>query len=391
MFNIQLPDIFYRRRFRFWLINVVSATVVLGIVAYLTTTGVLTQDLSFNLFTESFRADVSGGFINIFANDPVWVAFLKGIGNTLMLVVLGIFLASFIGLAIGIFRLAKHPVLSGIATVYVELFRNLPLLLIMYYFANVVITTSFPKVEVGLGIPNVLYFSNGGIATPTLTQNHGLWWIWVLLLVVALAASIALRIFLKRREDDTGKSTRPVLWSTVLFFGLAIITYLATVFPVGISLPSIDLVNTVTNTFAYSNGFILSKGYAAGLVALTLYFSAFIAEIVRGALLAIPHGQTEASQAIGLSAYQRLTLVILPQALRIMIPSINNEYQNLNKDAALTHLITYAEVVFVATQVANNRGNQIALFLGVFAVYVILNLIISTIMNLLNRSVQVTT
>ena len=158
-------------------------------------------------------------------------------------------------------------------------------------------------------------------------------------------------------------------------------------FPVGISLPTID-----TTGFAkYDGGFVLGKGYAAGLIALTLYFSAFIAEIVRGAILAIPYGQTEASQAIGLSAYQRLTLVILPQALRIMIPSINNEYQNLNKDSALTHFITYAEVVFVATQVANNRGNVVLLFLGVFMVYVILNLIISTIMNLLNRSVQVTT
>ena len=386
MFNVQLPDLFYRRRFRFWLINVSAVAVVLGIIIYLTTIAGLTQDFSFNLFTQPFQADVSGGFINIFATDPVWVAFLKGVGNTLMLVILGIFLASFIGLAIGVFRLAKHPILSGMATVFVELFRNLPLLLIMLFLANVVIT-SFSSIEEAVGIPNVLYLSNRGIATPNLAQNHDFWWVWVLLLVVALVAAIALRIFLKRREDDTGKSTRPVLWSTVLFFGLAIITYLVTVFPVGISLPTID-----TTGFAkYEGGFVLGKGYAAGLVALTLYFSAFIAEIVRGAILAIPYGQTEASQAIGLSAYQRLTLVILPQALRIMIPSINNEYQNLNKDSALTHFITYAEVVFVATQVANNRGNVILLFLGVFMVYVILNLIISTIMNLLNRSVQVTT
>ena len=386
MFNIQLPDLFYRRRFRFWLINVGAAAVVLGIIIYLTTIGAITQDFSFSLFTQPFNADVSGGFVSLFATDPVWVAFLKGVANTLMLVVLGIFLASFIGLAIGVFRLAKHPVLSGMATVFVELFRNLPLLMIMFFFANVVIT-DLAEVEAGVGIPNVLYFSKRGIATPTLSQGHDFWWVWVILMVVVLVASIALRIFLKRREDDTGKSTRPVLWSTVLFFGLAIITYLVAVFPVGISLPTID-----TTGFAkYDGGFVLGKGYAAGLIALTLYFSAFIAEIVRGAILAIPYGQTEASQAIGLSAYQRLTLVILPQALRIMIPSINNEYQNLNKDSALTHLITYPEVVFVATQVANNRGNIIVLFLGVFAVYVILNLIISTIMNLINRSVQVTT
>ena len=391
MFNIQLPDLFYRRRFRFWLINIVSAAVVIGIVAYLAA-GIIAKDLDFGLYVESFRSDVSGGFINIFANDPIWLATLKGVGNTLTLVVLGIFLASFMGLAIGIFRLAKHPILSGMAGMYVEFFRNLPLLVIMYFFLNVVLT-NLPDLEDGAGIPNFLYFSNKSIATPNLTQNHDFWWVWVLLLVVAIVASIALRIFLKRREDDTGKSTRPVLWSTVLFFGFAIITYLATVFPVGISLPTIAVFNpeAKVDVFVYASGFILPLGYMAGLISLVLYFSAFIAEIVRGAILAIPYGQTEASQAIGLSAYQRLTLVILPQALRIMIPSINNEYQNLNKDAALTHLVTYAEVVFVANQVANNRGTYIELFLGVFLVYVTLNLIISTIMNLVNRSAQVTT
>ena len=386
MFNVQLPDLFYRRRFRFWLINLGAAAVVLGIVIYLVVR-LSAQDLAFDFYDESFRADVSGGFINIFFSDPIWLASLKGVANTLLLVVLGVFLASIIGLVIGIFRLAKNPILSGVAALYVELFRNLPLLVIMYFFLNVVFT-NFPALQDGAGIPNFLYFSNRGIATPNLSQNNDFWWVWVLLLVVALVASIALRIFLKRREDATGKSTRPVLWSTVLFFGLAIVTYLATVFPVGISLPTID---SEARFPTYADGFILPLGYAAGLVSVTLYFSAFIAEIVRGAIQAISHGQTEAAQAIGLSSYQRLTLVILPQALRIMIPSLNNEYQNLNKDSALSHLITYAEIIFVSLQVANNRGNVIELFLGVFLIYIILNLIISGVMNLLNRSVQVTT
>ena len=386
MFNVQLPDLFYRRRFRFWLINIGAAAVVLGIIIYLAVR-LSAQDLSFDFYNESFRADVSGGFINIFFSDPIWLASLKGVANTLLLVVLGVFLASIIGLVVGVLRLAKNPILSSGASLFVELFRNLPLLVIMYFFLNVVFT-NLPALQDGAGIPNVLYFSNRGIATPNLAQNHGFWWVWVLLLIVVLAASIALRIFLKRREDATGKSTRPILWSTVLFFGLAIITYLATVFPIGISLPTID---SEARFPTYADGFILPLGYAAGLVSVTLYFSAFIAEIVRGAIQAIPHGQTEASQAIGLSAYQRLTLVILPQALRIMIPSLNNEYQNLNKDSALSHLITYAEIIFVSLQVANNRGNVIELFLGVFLIYIILNLVISGVMNILNRSVQVTT
>ena len=392
MFNIPLPDLFYRRRFRFWLINIVAATVVLGIISYGLFV-VFNKGLDFGLYADSFRSDVSSGFIDIYFADPIWLAFFKGVANSLLVVVLSLFLASFMGLAIGVFRLAKNPVLSSMAALYVEFFRNLPLLVLMFFFLNVVFTNSLPKLDEGAGIPNFLYFSNSAIATPNLTSNHGFWWVWVILLIVSLVASIALRIFLKRREDDTGKSTRPVLWSTVLFFGLATITYFVSVLPVGVSLPTIEVFDpeAVVPILGYTNGFILPLGFAAGLVALTLYFSAFIAEIVRGAIQAIPHGQTEASQAIGLSAYQRLTLVILPQALRIMIPSLNNEYQNLNKDAALVHLITYADGIFVALQVANNRSKVIELFLGVFVVYVILNLIISTIMNILNRSARVTT
>ena len=352
------------------------------LIAYL-----IRQDFRYDFISLPFATDISGGLFKIASSDFVWVAALKGVGNTIALVGIGIVISSIIGLLVGVARLSRNPLLAGLARLYVEVLRNVPLLVLMFMFAFVIFA-SLPSIATQAGIPGLIYFSNRGIAVPQLTAAGGLWWVWVLLAVAALVGSTRLGRALRQRESATGRKTysRLIAFSAWLLF--ALVSFLALGRPIRVAGPMIDQ----TSLFpSYSQGAILSLGYVSALFAISLYFGGFIAEIVRGSIQAIPKQQTEAAEALGLSAPQRFVLVILPQALQIMIPALNNEYQNANKDSSLAHLITYSEVVFVAIQVANNRGHFVELFIGVFVVFVLLNLLISSTMNLLNKAVRVVT
>ena len=184
----------------------------------------------------------------------------------------------------------------------------------------------------------------------------------------------------------TGESTYGNTWGAAVFVGIAAASYVALLFPVRVTLPDVE--QATSGFFTYEGGNHLGLGYISALVALTLYFSAFIAEIVRGSIQAVPHGQTEAAASLGLTAYQRFSLIILPQALRIMIPSLNNEYQNANKDSTLAHVIAYGEIVLISNRIVNNSGNLLQTYLFIFVVFVFTNLIISLIMNTINKNVQ---
>jgi general L-amino acid transport system permease protein len=206
-------------------------------------------------------------------------------------------------------------------------------------------------------------------------------------LLGAATAAWLVRRSRARREARTGESLHPNAWGTAVFVLIGAVAYAALLFPVRLTLP--DVTQSASGFFSYTGGNLLGLGYLSALVSLTLYFSAYIAEIVRGSLQAVPHGQTEASASLGLSTYQRFSLIILPQALRIMIPSLNNEYQNANKDSTLAHAIAYGEIVLISNRIINNTGNLLQTYLFIFFVFVITNLIISLIMNAINRKVQI--
>ena len=325
-------------------------------------------------------------FLNVEASDPRWLGMLKGAGNTISVVLFAISVSSILGLLVGVARLAVNPVVNRIGLVYVELFRNLPLLLIMFFFAFAAFR-ALPRIEEELGFGGVFYISNRGIAIPWLQTDNQFWWAWLLAVVVAGAIGWQVRKRRDRQEDETGQSLRPNTWGFGIFAGISLVVYLALLMPIRPDLPSVSL--SESGFFGYTGGNLLGLGYISALISLTLYFSAFIAEIVRGSIQAVPHGQTEASAALGLTAYQRFTLIILPQALRIMIPALNNEFQNANKDSTLAHAIAYGEIVLISNRIVNNSGNLLQTYAFIFLVFVATNLIISFIMNTINRNVQI--
>ncbi len=323
--------------------------------------------------------------LEVEGSDPRWQAMLKGAGNTISVVVFAIALSSFLGLMVGVARLANNPILTRLGKVYVETFRNLPLLLIMFFFFFGVFG-SLPQIQSRTGIDGFLYVSNRGLAIPWLEPTHSMWWIWPLVLVAAAVVAVTVRRRKDRKEEETGQSMRGNTWAAGIFLGVAVVSFIALVFPLRLTLP--DVVQSASGFYGYQGGNEMKLGYISALVSLTLYFSAFIAEIVRGSIQAVPHGQVEAASSLGFTAYQRFTLIVLPQALRIMIPALNNEYQNANKDSTLAHVIAYGEIVLISNRIVNNAGNLLQTYLFIFLVFILTNLIISTIMNTINRNVQ---
>ena len=382
-----LTSFWYRSSTRRLTVNLVVGGIAAFVAVY------IVYSIAANLFDFDFLFGPYGSpdrssifsMLEIEASDPRWLGMLKGAGNTISVVVFAIALSSFLGLAVGVARLANNPIITRLGKFYVETFRNLPLLLIMFFFAFGVFR-ELPRIESEAGLSGFFYISNRGAAVPWLVAAHSFWWVWPIVLAITAYAALRVRRAREKQEELTGLSTYPAAWSVTIFAAVAVASYIALLFPLRITLP--DVVQASSGFFAYEGGNHFGLGYISALVSLTLYFSAFIAEIVRGSIQAVPHGQVEASASLGLSAYQRFTLIILPQALRIMIPSLNNEYQNANKDSTLAHVIAYGEIVLISNRIVNNSGNLLQTYLFIFMVFVLTNLVISLVMNTINRNVQ---
>ena len=384
----SLSELWYRRRSRYLLVNAVVgffAAAVALYFAYSIATNFFDFDFLFGPYGSPDRTSIVP-FLNVEASDPRWLGMLKGAGNTISVVLFAIAASSILGLLVGVARLSTNPLVNRMGLCFVELFRNLPLLLIMFFFAFAAFR-ALPRIEEELGVSGLFYISNRGIAIPWLQTDNQFWWVWLLAVVVAGTVGWQVRKRRVRREFDTGEVLRPNSWGLGLFAGIALIAYLGLLMPIRPDLPSVSV--SESGFFGYTGGNLLGLGYISALISLTLYFSAFIAEIVRGSIRAVHHGQTEASAALGLTAYQRFTLIILPQALRIMIPALNNEFQNANKDSTLAHAIAYGEIVLISNRIVNNSGNLLQTYAFIFVVFVTTNLIISFIMNTINRNVQI--
>ncbi len=388
MLKQYLKDIWFKKRSRYLAVNL-TVGVVAGIIA-----GYVVYSIAVNLFDFDFLFGPYGSpdrssifqILDVEAGDPRWLGMLKGAGNTMSVVAFAILFSSLLGLAVGVARLSSNPIINRLGALYVELFRNLPLLLIMFFFAFGVARV-LPKIEARSGWSGVLYISNRGLAIPWLESAHSLWWLWLVALLGAAAMAWLVRRSRAGREARTGESMYPNVWGTAVFLLIGAAAYAALLFPVRLTFP--DVTQSTAGFFSYTGGNPLGLGYLSALVSLTLYFGAFIAEIVRGSIQAVPRGQVEASASLGLSAYQRFSLIVLPQALRVMIPSLNNEYQNTNKDSTLAHAIAYGEIVLISNRIINNTGNLLQTYMFIFFVFVITNLIISLIMNTVNRNVQI--
>ena len=318
------------------------------------------------------------------SKESRFAAYLVGVWNTLRLVTVGILLATVLGIVAGVARLSGNWLVSRLATVYVETVRNTPLL-VQIVFWWLAVFLALPQISEQLSLAEIVFVSNRGLALPSI-EPRGLTLLWLALVVVAGVVAWLVRRRRARLEDRTGDSARPNTWGLLIFVGLSFAAFLATALPLELSIP--EIVTSGANIQRYEGGVTVTPQFAAVLVALATYTGAFIAEIVRGSIQALPRGQSEAADAVGLSPYQRTTLIILPQALRTMIPPLTNQYLSLTKNSSLAIAVGYSELFFVGNVIINNVGHAVPMFVLVILTYQAMSFAISAGMNYLNSRVQ---
>ncbi len=306
-------------------------------------------------------------------------AFLVGLLNTLLAAGVGIVLATLLGFVIGVARLSRNWLVAKLAAIYVEVVRNIPLLLQLFFWYFAVLR-ALPSPRQSLSAGESLFLNIRGLYLPKPIPEPGFWWIPAALLV-ALAAAIAVSRWARARRERTGRSFPAALVSAVLVAGLPVIAGAATGWPLGFDAP-------VLKGFNFHGGLVLIPEFVALVLALALYTAAFIAEIVRAGILSVSRGQTEAAQALGLTRGQTLRLVVIPQALRVIVPPLTSQYLNLTKNSSLAAAIAYPELVSVfAGTVLNQTGQAIEVIAITMAVYLAISLLIALAMNMYNRRI----
>jgi general L-amino acid transport system permease protein len=370
-------------RFRAVLYQVLAVIVVVGAAAYL-----LSNTLQ-NLQERSIRTGFAflsreSGFrigespIPYSAADSYGRAYLVGILNTLRVSCLGIILATGIGLLVGVARLSKNWLVARVASVYVETLRNIPLLLQLFFWYTL-ITHSLPTAREALTILPGVYLSKSGLTFPTL-QGHPVHPYMLLAGVVGCLLAWTWTHWARRYQTATGRRRPLLLPSLGLILGLPLLVWLVAGAPIAVDVPA-------RTRFAFTGGSSVTPEFLALLTGLTLYTAAFIAETVRGGIQAVPWGQTEAAAALGLRRGLALRLVILPQALRIIIPPTTSQYLNLTKNSSLAVAIGYPDLVSITNTSLNQTGQAIECIAIMMAIYLTISLTISAVMNVYNRYV----
>ena len=306
--------------------------------------------------------------------EPYWKAYLIGFTNTLRVAILGIILTTILGTLIGVGRFSRNALVRGLCVVYVEFFRNIPVLLqlLMWYlmFTEILPASSEPW-EVG-----PFFLSKGGLNFPIPEWANGhMWAAWGLL------AGVGAAVFYRKKAqlafEATGK-LKSMFWVPVaIALAGAFIGWLVGGAPTAMNVP-------IKGEFAIENGGALTPEFLSVLLGLTIYTAAFVAEVVRGGIQSVSAGQAEASSALGLNRGQTMRLVMLPQALRVIIPPVTNQYLNLTKNSSLAVAIGYPDVVSIANTAINQTGRAVECIAVIMLVYLSTSLFTSFMMNWYN-------
>ncbi|EJG0780538.1 amino acid ABC transporter permease [Vibrio parahaemolyticus] len=305
--------------------------------------------------------------------------FIVGLLNTALVSVLGIILATAIGFTMGVARLSTNWLVSRLAAVYIETFRNIPLLLqiFFWYFA---VLQALPSARQSLSLGEAIFLNVRGLYFPAPVFNEGSG-VVIAAFIIGLIATISISIWARNKQRLTGQQTPMGRIGLGLLVGLPLLVYFVSGMPISLEYPQLK-------GFNFKGGISIIPELAALLLALSVYTAAFIAEIVRSGINAVSHGQTEAAMSLGLPRAKTLKLVVIPQALRIIIPPLTSQYLNLTKNSSLAMAIGYPDLVSVfAGTTLNQTGQAIEIIAMTMGVYLTLSLLTSALMNLYNRKV----
>ena len=340
------------------------------------------QNFGFDFLGQAAGFDVLSSLISYTSSSTYGRALLVGFWNTLLVAAIGIVLATTIGFIAGIMRLSKNAVVSGAAALYVDIVRSIPLLLQIFMWYALVLKP-LPGPKQAYNFFNALFISNRGVIGPRPEFGEGAIWALVFL-AAAIVASFFLLRFAKRKQELTGQRI-PAGW---ISFGMIIAAPI-----IGLALAGWPLTWDIPalSGFNFSGGMTLIPEFLALLLALSVYTGTFITEIVRAGIQAVSKGQTEASQALGLNNATALRLVVIPQALRVIIPPLANQYLNLTKNSTLAIAIGFPDLVATGGTILNQSGKAVEIVMIWMVVYLSLSLITSAFMNWYNNRVKLVT
>jgi general L-amino acid transport system permease protein len=307
--------------------------------------------------------------------DALWV----GVVNTAAAALIGIVIATIIGVLVGVLRLSHSWVARKASTLYVEIIRNVPVLLVMLFFYAGLLT--LPRIQEARQLDGLAVISNRAIAvmSPVAGDNLGL---YLGVLALGVLGALAVSAWRTRLSNATGVPDRRAVWGGGLFLAVAVGGYYALGTPITWSHPEVEGLNVV-------GGILLDIPFVAIVFALAVYHGSHIAEIVRGSVQAVPHGQTEAATAIGLTEVQRLRFVVLPQAFRIAVPPTINQYLSLIKNTSLGIAVSYSDVASLGFRlVGSSRAPALQMVVVLMGIYLTFSLLTSFFLNILNRRLQ---
>jgi general L-amino acid transport system permease protein len=339
----------------------------------------LGKRIDFGFLQSTAGFDIIQTLISYSRESSYGRAILVGLLNTILVASIGIVLATIVGFIVGIMRLSSNWIVRKIATVYIELIRNIPLLLQIFFWYAAVLKP-LPGPRESLSLFSSIFLNNRGLIIPKPIWGSGAEFIGFAAIAGLVAAYLVNRWAVKRQEA-TGEQFPRILVAIGLIIGLPILAFIVTGAPLTFEYPELK-------GFNFVGGVTMIPEFMALLVALSIYTAAFIAEIVRAGILAVSHGQTEAAHALGLRAQPTLRLVVIPQALRVIIPPLTSQYLNLTKNSSLAVAIAYPDLVAMGGTVNNQSGQAIEVFVIWMVVYLALSLITSMLMNWYNARVR---
>ena len=377
IFNKNVQSVFYQA---------ITLSLVIAGIYYIvqnTAQNMVARGLAsgFNFLGVESQFDIQMTLIEYSPTSTYFDAFIVGLLNTLLVAGIGILFATIIGFAFGIMRLSSNWLVAKISESYIEIIRNIPLLLqiFFWYFA---VLRALPKPKQSIEFMDSIFLNNRGLFVPDPNVGEGssilfyLFWLSVII-------SIGIFVWAKKRQNKTGKTFPAFFTSMALIVGTFTATLAVLGFPISFEYPELK-------GFNFKGGMKLIPELVALTFALAMYTAAFIAEVVRAGIQSVSKGQTEAARSVGLKEGLVLRLIIIPQALRVIVPPLTNQYLNLTKNSSLAAAIAYPDLVLVFAGTALMQTGQAIEIIGmVMGVYLFLSLFTSVVMNLFNRYMKV--
>ena len=370
-----------RKRAIIWQLVVVAllllaiAFIVNNMIINLRTLGV---PLGFDFLDSTAGFAVSFSLIPVNLESQIGRLILTGMLNTLLASAIGIVVATLLGFLVGVMRLSRNFLISRIATIYVETLRNVPLL-VQLLFWYVAISKLFPGVRQALNIGDLFFLSNRGIYAPSPVVADD--FIFVLIaLAVGIVCAGSITRWARRRQAATGQQFHSFWVGLAVIILLPLLVGLALGSPITWQVPELK-------GFNFQGGMVLQPELAALVLGLSTYTAAFIAEIVRGGILAVSHGQTEAALALGLKQSWTLRQVVVPQALRVIVPPLTSQYLNVAKNSTLAGIIGYPDLYSIIGTAQNQTGRAVENVAILMVFFLSLSLLISLFMNWYNRRI----